>query len=90
MNYRTFVTYNIVGGLLWGVGVTSLGYFLGQIEFVKNNIEPVLLVIVFVSFIPVVLELLKARKARPDEPIEPFETPVIEDTDPIKVDLDTR
>jgi membrane-associated protein len=90
MNYRTFVTYNIVGGLLWGVGVTSLGYFLGQIDFVKNNIEPVLLVIVAVSFIPVALELMKARKARPDEPIEPFETPVIEDTEPIKVDLDTR
>ena len=39
MKYRTFVTYNIVGGLLWGVGVTTLGYFLGEIEFVKNNLE---------------------------------------------------
>jgi hypothetical protein len=33
---------------------------------------------------------MKARRARPDEPIEPFETPVIEDTEPIKVDLDVR
>ena len=47
MHYRTFVTFNIAGGLLWGVGVTALGYFLGQVDFVKNNIEPILLLIVF-------------------------------------------
>jgi membrane-associated protein len=90
MHYRTFVTYNVIGGLLWGVGVTALGYFLGQIEFVKNNIEPILLLIVFFSILPVIFELMKARRARPDEPIEPFEAPVIEETDPITVDLDQR
>jgi membrane-associated protein len=90
MHYRTFVTYNVIGGLLWGVGVTSLGYFLGQVEFVKNNIEPILLLIVAISVIPVFIELFKARRARPDEPIEPFEPPVIEDTDPVTVDLDPR
>jgi len=90
MNYRTFVTYNVVGGLVWGAGVTALGYFLGQIEFVKSNIEPILLLIVAISVMPVAYELLKARRAKPDEPIEPFEPPVIEDTDPVTVDLDTR
>lgn len=90
MHYRTFVTYNVVGGLLWGAGVTALGYFLGQIEFVKSNIEPILLLIVAISVMPVAFELLKARRAKPDEPIEPFEPPVIEDTDPVTVDLDTR
>jgi membrane-associated protein len=90
MHYRTFVTFNIIGGLLWGVGVTALGYFLGQIEFVANNIEPILLGIVFVSVIPVFFELMKARRAKPDEPIEPFETPVLDDTDPVTVDLDPR
>ncbi len=90
MHYRTFVTYNVVGGLLWGVGVTSLGYFLGQVDFVKNNIEPILLLIVFISVIPVFIELFRASRARPGEPIEPFETPVIEDTDPIEVDLEPR
>jgi membrane-associated protein len=90
MRYRTFVTYNVVGGLLWGVGVTTLGYFLGQVEFVKNNIEPVLLLIVAISVVPVFIELFKARRAKPDEPVEPFETPVIEETDPVTVDLDSR
>jgi membrane-associated protein len=90
MHYRTFVTYNVVGGLAWGAGVTALGYFLGQIEFVKSNIEPILLLIVAISVMPVAYELLKARRAKPDEPIEPFEPPVIEDTDPVTVDLDTR
>ena len=93
MRYRTFVTYNVLGGLLWGVGVPALGYSLGQIEFVKNNIELILLAIVFLSVIPVAIELMKARRAsrlQPGEPIEPFDTPVIDETDPVTVDLDSR
>lgn len=90
MHYRTFVTYNVVGGLLWGVGVTALGYFLGQVDFVKNNIEPILLLIVFISVIPVFIELFRARRIKPGEPIEPFDTPVIEETDPVEVDLEPR
>ncbi len=62
MKYRTFVTYNIVGGLIWGVGVTTLGHFLGQQEVVKNNIEVASIVIVFVSILPIVLELVKHRR----------------------------
>lgn len=93
MNYRTFVTYNVFGGLIWGAGVPALGYSLGQIEFVKNNIELILLSIVFLSVIPVAIELMKARRAsqrQSDEPIEPFDTPVIDETDPVTVDLDSR
>ncbi|MFJ9519590.1 DedA family protein [Kitasatospora sp. NPDC101801] len=63
MNYRTFVVYNVVGGVLWGAGVTVLGYFLGQIPFVRDNIEAILIAIVLVSVIPVVVELLRARRA---------------------------
>jgi membrane-associated protein len=62
MDYRTFVTYNAIGALLWGVGVTLLGYLLGQVEFVHQNIEPILIAIVIVSLIPVALELLRARR----------------------------
>ena len=62
MPYRTFVTYNIVGALLWGVGVTMLGYFLGQFEFIKANIEVVLIVIVVVSFIPIFIEFIRHRR----------------------------
>ncbi|MEQ1701139.1 MAG: VTT domain-containing protein [Ilumatobacteraceae bacterium] len=63
MHYRTFVTYNVIGGVLWGGGVTTLGYFLGEIEVVKNNIEIAAIVIIGVSVLPVILELWKHRKA---------------------------
>lgn len=62
MRYRTFVTYNVIGGVLWGVGVTLLGYFLGQIEFVADNIEPILLLIIALSILPIVVEVLRARR----------------------------
>lgn len=62
MPYKTFVTYNIVGALLWGVGVTMLGYFLGQLEFIRQNIEFVLIAIVVISFIPIFIELWRHRR----------------------------
>ncbi|MCY7366224.1 MAG: VTT domain-containing protein [Frankiaceae bacterium] len=62
MRYRTFVTYNVIGGVLWGVGVTLLGYFLGQIEFVADNIEPIILLIIALSVLPIVIEVLRARR----------------------------
>lgn len=70
MHYRTFVTFNIFGGLLWGVGVTTLGYFLGQIEFVRKYIEFILIGIVALSVTPVVFELARGyrRSRRPVEP----------------------
>jgi membrane-associated protein len=61
MHYRTFLVYNIIGGTLWGCGVTILGYFLGQIAFVKDNIELILIGIVAISVIPVAIELLRSR-----------------------------
>jgi membrane-associated protein len=62
MNYRIFLTYNIVGGVLWGVGVTLLGYFLGQVELIEANIEFVLIAIVGISFVPIAIELLRNRR----------------------------
>jgi membrane-associated protein len=62
MHYRRFVAYNVVGGTLWGSGVTVLGYFLGQVAFVKSNIELILAAIVAVSVIPVVVELIRSRR----------------------------
>ena len=83
MRYRTFVTYDIVGALLWGAGVTALGYFLGGIDFVKENIEVILIAIVLISVVPVLLELRKVKKGVDDEigTVEPFETPSLEDRD---------
>jgi membrane-associated protein len=62
MHYRTFIRYNIIGGLAWGAGIPLLGFFLGQIDVVKNNIEIAILAIVFVSLLPVILEFIKHRR----------------------------
>ncbi|WP_406285197.1 DedA family protein [Embleya sp. NBC_00896] len=64
MRYRTFVVYNVIGGLLWACGVTLLGHSLGQVSFVRDNIELILVAIVLVSVIPVAIELLRARAAK--------------------------
>jgi membrane-associated protein len=64
MKYRTFVTFNVVGGLLWAVGVTLLGFFLGQVDFVEENLEIAILAVVAISVLPIALELWKARKER--------------------------
>jgi membrane-associated protein len=63
MHYRTFITYNVIGGALWGAGITSLGFFLGEIDAVKNNIEIAALVIVAVSISPIAIEFLRHRRA---------------------------
>ncbi|RJK94291.1 DedA family protein [Vallicoccus soli] len=67
MRYRTFVAYNVLGGVLWGAGVTALGYWLGQIAFVREHIEAILIGIVLVSVVPVAVELLRARSRSRDE-----------------------
>lgn len=65
MNYRIFLTYNIIGGIGWGVGVTLLGYFLGQVDFIRANIEVIILGIVGLSVLPIAFELTRAwREAR--------------------------
>jgi membrane-associated protein len=63
MRYRTFVTYNVLGGLLWAVGVTLLGHYLGEIDFIRDNIELAIVAVVFVSLLPLGIELLRARNA---------------------------
>jgi membrane-associated protein len=52
MRYPVFLGFDIIGGVLWGAGVTLLGYFLGNVPFVKNHIELVILLIVFLSVLP--------------------------------------
>ena len=64
MQYRTFVRYNIIGGILWGTGLPLLGYFLGQFEIVKNNIEIAVLVVVGISVLPVVIEFINHRRKK--------------------------
>ena len=62
MRYRTFVLFNVLGGLLWGGGLTTLGHFLGNVDVVKNNIEVASVAIVVLSLVPVGLEFLRHRR----------------------------
>nr|WP_222109212.1 VTT domain-containing protein [Streptomyces cupreus] len=64
MKYRTFLTYNIIGGVAWGTGVTLAGYWLGQIDFIKTNVEAILILIVFVSIVPIIIEYLRERSKK--------------------------
>ncbi len=61
MKYRTFLTYNVIGGVAWGTGVTLAGYWLGQIGFIKKNVEAILVLIVLVSVVPILIEYLRER-----------------------------
>ncbi|MBB5120429.1 membrane-associated protein [Streptomyces eurocidicus] len=61
MNYRSFLIFNVIGGVLWGAGVTLLGAALGKVEFVNKHIELILVAIVLISVVPVAIELLRAR-----------------------------
>jgi membrane-associated protein len=60
---RQFLVWNVLGGLLWSVGVTLLGYWLGSaVPSIDRYLLPAVFVIIAVSLIPVLLEVLKARR----------------------------
>lgn len=82
MKYRSFLTFNVIGGVLWGAGVTLLGSWLGNIEFVHKNIEAILILIVLVSVVPIAIEFLRARgkskkaaRAQQGGPADPAQAP---------------
>lgn len=62
MNYRKFSIYNLVGALVWGMGVPVLGYLLGGTPFVRDNIEAILIGVIVVSVLPVALQFVKKQK----------------------------
>lgn len=64
MRYRHFLGFDIIGGIAWGGGVTLLGYFLGNVPFVKNHIELMLLAIVVLSLIPAIIAVGRNVLAR--------------------------
>ncbi|MFE1430554.1 DedA family protein [Streptomyces fungicidicus] len=83
MKYRTFLTYNVIGGVAWGCGVTLAGYWLGQIELIKTNIEPILVLIVLISVVPIIIEYLRERgkkkRAAAEAPAAAPQAPVMDD-----------
>lgn len=64
MKYAYYLRYNLIGAASWGLIVPLIGYFLGSIPFVRENVILVTLGLVAISFIPVVLEVIKARKEK--------------------------
>ncbi len=65
MTYWKFLTYNVVGGLAWVVGLTMVGYYFGANPFIKKNFSLVIVVIVVLSILPAVIEYVRHRR-RPE------------------------
>ena len=75
MKYRVFVVYNVIGAIIWGCGITLLGYWLGQFEIVQKLIEPIFIVIVLVSVLPMFWEAYRRHRAKKLEGATAVETP---------------
>lgn len=63
MHYRTFLTYNIIGGALWTLGITYLGYFLGNL-IPESMLEPAIILVIFISLLPAFYHFLKEAENR--------------------------
>jgi len=61
MHYGTFLTYNVVGAVLWVVGITLAGYFLGNIPIIRDNFSKVVLLIIILSILPIIFEIAKEK-----------------------------
>lgn len=64
MDLRTYALYSSLGGVLWACGVTLAGYYLGNIPFIKDHIELILIGIVALSIIPIGIETIRHRRER--------------------------
>ena len=62
MSYRHFAHYNIVGGVIWVTLLTYLGYFLGGLEVVQNNLKFLIVAIVVISVIPAIIEIWRNKR----------------------------
>jgi membrane-associated protein len=61
MSYRNFFRYNVIGGIAWVTGLTLLGYFFGNLAFVRENFEIVIFGIIGISLLPMIIEILRAK-----------------------------
>ncbi len=61
MEYRTFLIYNVVGGVLWVTSLTFAGYLFGQMPIIKENFEYVVIGIVLISLLPMLIEFVKHK-----------------------------
>lgn len=77
MDFKVYALYSAIGGALWACGLTTAGYFLGNVPFVKNNLELIILGIVAISVVPIVIEALKHRREAKVRAAEATGTPAI-------------
>ncbi|MBI4929679.1 MAG: VTT domain-containing protein [Bacteroidetes bacterium] len=64
MDYKKFLPFDIIGGAIWILSLTFAGYFLGEIEWIRKNIELVALGIIFISILPIIFEYMKHKLAK--------------------------
>lgn len=64
MKYRTFFFYDIIGGFLWIFSMTLAGYFLGEIKWIRENNEKVVLIIIFISVLPMLISFIRSKMAK--------------------------
>jgi membrane-associated protein len=69
MPYKDFLYYNVFGGFGWVTGLSVLGYFLGQVEWIRKNLEMTIMMIIIVSLLPAIITFIKAKYF--DAPIVP-------------------
>ncbi|HQV01113.1 MAG TPA: VTT domain-containing protein [Bacteroidia bacterium] len=63
MDYRRFLSFDVLGGVIWIGSLTLAGYFLGEIPWIRKNIELVALAIIAISLLPVIVGVIKNRRA---------------------------
>lgn len=64
MNYSRFISFNVIGALIWVIVFTYLGYLFGDLPFVQGNFSKIIIVIILVSVLPIVWEMIKARRSK--------------------------
>ena len=68
MKYQVFITYNIIGAILWVLSITLAGYFFGSIPVIKNNFEIIVFAIIFISILPPIFEYARHKNYRVQRP----------------------
>jgi membrane-associated protein len=62
MHYATFIFYNVIGGVIWVVLFTSLGFFFGNMTFIKDNFHYAVFAIIGLSLVPVIYEYIQHKR----------------------------
>jgi len=74
MDYKRFMSFNVIGAFLWVGSILPCGWFFGNMPVVKKNFEFIVIGIIFVSILPMIIEILRVKlkkKAEPEKPVEP-------------------